>query len=216
MEKVSKRDGKIVWASIVLAFVLWYIMFVQCPFNFWLMMSISTVLLTVISYLFGRPFFRKKDLNWKNLLLGVVSAGVLYAIFWVGNELLIFTSKLFPSIFTNRVENINSVYANRGTLSPALVGGLLFFPIGFGEELFWRGFIQRRFTQRWNAPKALLLTTLLYTCVHIPTGNPVLILAALTVGLFWGALYWYSGGIIPALISHMLWDPMIFVLWPIR
>ena len=216
MKEVSKKDAKIVWASIVLAFVLWYIMFVLRPFNFWLMMSFSTVLLAVISYFFGRPLFQRRDLNWQNLLLGAVSAGVLYAIFWVGNELLILASQLFPGVLTNRLENINSVYANRGALSPALVGGLLFFPIGFGEELFWRGFIQRRLTQRWNAPRALLLTTFLYTCVHIPTGNPVLILAALTVGFFWGGLYWYSGGIIPALISHMLWNPVIFVLWPIR
>lgn len=216
MEIALKKNDKIVWTSIILAFVLWYIMFVLRPFNFWLMMSFSTSVLAMLSFVFGRPLFRKEDMNWQNLLLGVVSAGVLYTIFRVGNELLIFASQLFPDLLTNRLENINSVYENKGSLSPVLVGALLFFPIGFGEEIFWRGFIQDRLTQRWNAPRALVFTTLIYTCVHIPTGNPVLILAALTAGLFWGGLYWYKGNITAVLISHMLWDPMIFVVWPIR
>jgi membrane protease YdiL (CAAX protease family) len=191
-------------------------MFVLRPFNFWLMMSFSTSLLAMLSFIFGRPLFRREDMNWQNLLLGVVSAGVLYTIFRVGNELLILASQLFPDFLTNPVENIKSVYENKGSLSPTLVGALLFFPIGFGEEIFWRGFIQGRLTQRWDAPRALVLTTFIYTCVHIPTGNPVLILAALTAGLFWGGLYWYKGSITPVLISHMLWDPLIFVVWPIR
>ena len=51
--------------------------------------------------------------------------------------------------------------------------------------------------------------------MHIPTENVMLVLAALTCGLFWGALYWKTGSIIPGLISHMVWDPLIFVLFPI-
>lgn len=211
-----KRSNKIVWTSIFLAFVLWYIMFVLRPLNFWLMMSFSTSLLAVISYCFGRPLFRSGELNWRNILIGVASAGILYALFWIGNKTLILASQIFPGVLTNRLENINDVYANRGSLSPALVGVLLFFPIGFGEEIFWRGFIQRHFSKRWNNPAAFILTTFLYTCVHLPTGNPVLILAALSVGLFWGGLYWYTGALVPVLISHMLWDPMIFVVWPIK
>ena len=202
--------------SVIVAFLLWITMFVFRPLNFWLMLTFSTTLLATLSFLLGGPLIQKTELKWSNLFLGILFAGLLYALFWVGNQALIIISRLFPDLLPDRAGNISSVYANIGTLSPQLVGALLFFPVGFGEEIFWRGFVQRRFSEEWNGRLAFVVTTLLYTAVHLPTGNPVLILAALTCGLFWGGLYWATGSLVPVLISHMIWDPLIFVIWPIR
>jgi membrane protease YdiL (CAAX protease family) len=204
------------YLSILLAFALWIIMFVLRPLNFWLMLSFSTSLLGSIALSQARPLLRKKELNLRNVLLGFLMAGLLYAIFWLGNRLLILVSALFPVLLPDRSGNIASVYANLGSLPPALVGALLFFPIGFGEELFWRGFVQRRLAEAWNPAAGFAVTLLLYTGVHLPTGNPVLILAAFACGAFWGGLYWLTGRLFPVLVSHMLWDPAIFVIWPIR
>jgi membrane protease YdiL (CAAX protease family) len=205
-----------IYLSILLAFALWAVMFVLRPLNFWLMLSFSTSLLGGISLTHVRPLLRREELTLKNFLLGFLMAGLLYAIFWLGNQFLIFFSMLFPYLLPDRSGNISSVYANLGSLPPALVGALLFFPIGFGEEIFWRGFVQRRLAERWNPAVGFALALLLYTGVHLPTGNPVLILAAFACGAFWGGLYWLTGSILPVLISHMLWDPAIFVIWPIR
>jgi membrane protease YdiL (CAAX protease family) len=202
--------------SILLAFALWAVMFVLRPLNFWLMLSISTSLLGGIALTHVRPLLRREELSLKNVILGFVTAGLLYGIFWLGNQLLVLVSTLFPSLLPDRSGNISSVYANLGSLPPALVGTLLFFPVGFGEEIFWRGFVQRRFADSWNPAAGFILALLLYTGVHLPTGNPVLILAAFTCGAFWGGLYWLTGSILPVLISHMLWDPAIFVIWPIK
>lgn len=204
------------YLGVILAFALWIVMFVIRPLNFWLMMSFSTCLLAAVSFIFGRPLFLREDLSWKNILLGIVAAGALYAVFWIGNEALILLSGFLPTLIPDRAGNINAVYANRGVLSPLLVGILLFFPIGFGEEIFWRGFVQRRFSLKWSPLSAWLVTTLLYAAVHLPTGNPVLILAALTCGAFWGGLYAVTGRLVPVLVSHMVWDPVIFVIWPIK
>ena len=214
-----KTDGTsdlALYLSILLAFALWIVMFVIRPLNFWLMMSFSTCLLATLSFIFGRPLFTREELNWKNILLGIVAAGALYAVFWVGNQALILLSGFLPTFIPDRAGNINAVYANRGILSPLVVGVLLFFPIGFGEEIFWRGFVQRRFSIKWSPLSAWLITTLLYVAVHLPTGNPVLILAALTCGAFWGGLYAVTGRLVPVLVSHMVWDPAIFVIWPIK
>jgi membrane protease YdiL (CAAX protease family) len=216
LERVREIHAKGLYGSIGLAFALWGIIFVLRPFNFWLMMSLSTTLLALISFLFGWPLILKDELNWKNGILGIGLAAILYALFWLGNQGLIIISEWLPSLLPNRSANIHAVYTNRGNLPPLLVGTLLFFPIGFGEEIFWRGFIQRQFSKKWNPGSAFLLTTFLYTAVHFPTGNPVLILAALTCGLFWGGLYWATGSLVPVLISHILWDPAIFVIWPIQ
>lgn len=202
--------------SVVLAFVLWIVIFIIRPFNFWLMLSFSTSLLAAVALVLGHPVISKDELSLENLLLGVLMALLLYFIFWVGNQALMLFSYLFPSLLPDRAGDIGAVYTNRGNLSPLLVGTLLFFPIGFGEELFWRGFIQRRFAEKWTPMTAYFVTILLYAGIHLPTKNPVLILAALTCGVFWGGLYWATGRLVPVLVSHMLWDPAIFVIFPIK
>jgi hypothetical protein len=204
------------WLSIGLAFALWFIMFVLKPLNFWVMLTFSTSLLSALAFVLGRPLLSGREFTAKNVFLGVALAALLYAVFFVGNQFLMLLSRLFPSLLPDRAGNIASVYANLGGLSPALVGLLLFCPIGFGEEIFWRGYVQRRLGESGSAASAFALTTLLYTAIHVPTGNPVLILAALTCGLFWGGVYWATGRLVPVLVSHMLWDPMIFVVLPIK
>jgi CAAX protease family protein len=204
------------WASIGAAFVLWAVLFVFKPFNFWVMLTFSTSLLAALAFLLGRPLLLVRELTAKNVLLGVALAALLYALFYAGNQFLKLVSGLFPALLPDRAGNIASVYENLGGLSPAVVSLLLFFPIGFGEEVFWRGFVQRRLRERWNAGPAFVVTTLLYTSIHLATGNPVLILAALTCGLFWGGFYWATGSLVPVLVSHMLWDPFIFVIFPLE
>lgn len=204
------------WAGIGLAFVLWFLMFVLKPLNFWVMLTFSTSLLSAIAFYLVRPLIAKSEFTAGNVLLGALLAALLYALFYVGNQFLVLVSRLFPSLLPDRAGNIASVYANLGGFSPTLVASLLFFPIGFGEEVFWRGFVQRRFQERGGGRSAFVLTTCLYTAIHLPTGNPVLILAALTCGLFWGGFYWATGTLVPVLVSHMLWDPFIFVIMPIK
>lgn len=172
-------------------------------------MSSATSLLIIISYLFGRPIFKKDDWSLKNISLGIGSATVLYLIFWYGG-------KIIPLFIPDHANNLNSIYANMGNLSPALVAFLLFFPIGFGEEIFWRGYIQKKLTTKYGKYAGLIMATVIYAGVHIPTFNPVLILAALVCGLFWGYLYLLTDTIVVVLISHMIWDPLIFVAFPLN
>jgi membrane protease YdiL (CAAX protease family) len=202
--------------SIPLAIVLWYIMFVLKPFNFWLMMSFSTLLLSAITLKSGDLTLKELKPNGRDWMLGIVSAAALYGIFFVGNELLIWVEKTFPALLPDRSQNLAGIYANRGSLSPLLVAGLLCFPIGFGEEFFWRGFVQRYFGRTGKRWTAFAITTAFYTAVHLSTGNPVLLLAALVCGLFWGGLYAWTDRLPAMIISHMLWDPFIFIVLPIQ
>ena len=207
---------KVLVFSIVLAFVLWYVMFVVKPLNFWLMMSFSTTLLSLIVLWIGQPFSERGEWTWTNAFIGIASAFVLYAIFWTGNHMLILGEQWMPSLFSGRPEKLAAIYGNRGALGPHWVALLLFFPIGFGEEFYWRGLVQKHFAGKVGRWRAFLLTTFLYTAVHFATGNVVLLLAALTCGIFWGGLYAWRGQLFPVLLSHMLWDPFIFILQPIQ
>ena len=196
---------------VVLAGVLWFVMFVLKPFNFWVMMAFSTSLLSVISYLHYKDQFKKEYFSVKEIAIGIGSAALLYLIFFFGRYVLD-TFGIIP----DHANNINSVYANKEQLPEWVVAMLLFFPIGFGEEYFWRGYIQRRLAERHGKWIALIITVAFYTAVHIPTGNTILLLAAFLVGIYWGLIFIWRGNIVAAALSHMLWDPFIFVILPMN
>jgi uncharacterized protein len=202
--------------SIAVAFILWYLTFIIRPFNFWLMMTFNTVLLSALAFRFGGLTLRTRELTVRNALIGLAAGLVLYGVFWLGHHGLILIHAV-TGLLPERAENLGAIYANRGNVPPALVAVLLFFPIGFGEEVYWRGFVQNYFTSRWNNPlMAFAITVILYTGVHVPTGNPVLILASFVCGIYWSGLYAVTGSLVPVIISHMVWDPLIFVFFPIR
>jgi membrane protease YdiL (CAAX protease family) len=196
--------------SVFLAAVLWYLMFVVKPFeNFWVMMAISTSILSVISLAFYKDQLKSANWNLKEILFGISSAVLLYGLFFIG-KLILDKAGIIPDHQTS----INSVYANRGQLPSYVVALLLFFPIGFGEEIFWRGFLQRTMSEKYGKTISLLVTTFFYVAVHIPTKNPILLLAALIVGLVWGLMFNWRNNIVAPMVSHMVWDPLIFVLIP--
>ncbi|NLW07177.1 MAG: CPBP family intramembrane metalloprotease [Clostridia bacterium] len=197
-----------VWAALLAAFVMWYFIFGLQLFNFWVSMAVAAALLTAVAlWQQGAPLSRK-ELNKQALVLGLLSALVLYLIFVVGNI-------LSGWIFSFAGEQVASVYENKAQASPWLIAFLLLFIIGPAEEIFWRGFVQRRFVARWGDWSGLLAATAAYTLVHIWAANLMLLLAAMVGGLFWGYLYQRSGSLAPVIISHAVWDVLIFILLPV-
>ena len=203
------------FAAFLLALALWWAIFVLRPAPFWWLLTGATSLLGTLAVVCGRPLFAPGERWWRSVALGAVSAVVLYSVFWIGKFLLFTGAHLFPSFFPDSSTWIASVYADRGAMPSAVLALLLAFPIGCGEELFWRGWFQRRAMSRFGRLSGLVATTLAYTLIHVPTGNPVLLIAALVCGCFWGGLYAWTGSLAVVMVSHLLWDPLIFVLLPL-
>ena len=195
---------------VALAFLLWYIMFVVKPFNFWISMAFSTSVLIVISLITYPDSIRLKDVNFREIFIGIGSAILLYTVFWFGKYVLD-ASGIIP----NHNQNISSVYANKGIFPGWLIALLLFFPIGFGEEIFWRGYLQRYLSGKFGKWMGFFVTVFFYTAVHICTLNPVLLLASFLVGIYWGLIFMWRKNLTAVLISHMIWDPFIFIILPI-
>lgn len=193
--------------TIVLAFVFWYITFVAKWMNFWLSMSIATTTLTILSTYFGGVSLRK-DVNLRNFVLGVVSAAVLYAIFVAGNY-------LSQMIFHFAKPEISAIYDIRSEGQQFIISFVLLFITSPGEELFWRGFLQRWAMSRFKGSRGWLICSFLYAAVHVLSGNVMLTMAAFVAGLFWGLLYWKSNSTFLCIVSHALWTVSIFVIWPI-
>lgn len=208
LNKDKKQSYTYLIVSLIIASVLWYVMFVIKPINFWVEMSLSIIVLVIIALFSGSKLSTLKEISIRHVIIGIISAVVLYYIFYIGN---IISGYLFPF----KDAQILSVYSNRTQGSPVSIGLLLLFIIGPGEELYWRGFIQNTLSYKFGETKGYVIASLLYSGVHIITGNFMLVLAALVCGLFWGWIYKREKSLIPIIISHAIWDLTIFVLFPV-
>ncbi len=203
---------KKLWCTILLAFVLWTIMFSPwtAPLvNFWWMMTGSALLLSGLSTWLNPGWW--KDLRWdlSNLLLGIGIAAGLWGIFWVGDKA---SSWLFDFA---RVQ-VDTIYGMKEGESPWLLTFLMLFLIGPAEEIFWRGYIQKQLSARWNPNTGLIVTTLIYALVHAGSLNFMLTMAAMVAGLTWGLIYrFYPERFSAILLSHALWDVAVFIWFPI-
>ena len=132
------------------------------------------------------------------------------AMFWLGHFVSV---RILPFA----ASQIGSIYDIRKEHNPSLIAALLMFLIGpRREEIFWRGFVQHKLAKRYNPWLGLVAATALYTAVHIPSLNFMLISAAALCGLFWGLLYLRTKSLWPCIISHAVWDITIFILLPIN
>lgn len=198
---------------VLLAFIFWGLMFSPLTkglLPFWPMMMLASGLLAAGAFLIDRRRMAEQlRFRWIDLPIGIVSAGVLYGLFFLGHALL---TALLP--FAGG--QIESIYAIRSETPHWLIALMLFLWVGPAEEIFWRGFVQDRLTAKHNPYVALLLAAALYTLVHAVSFNPMLIAAAGLCGLFWGLLYFTTNRLWPVILSHALWDVLIFIVLPIQ
>jgi len=197
---------------IVIAFILWFIMFSPWTshlVNFWGMMSVSALILLTFTILTEKKELLKAiRFSWKDCAIGIGSAAILWGIFWLGN---FFSTLIFPFAESQ----IGGVYAMKDGTNYKLIALLLLFLIGPTEEIFWHGFVQRNLGTKYNWLITIGLTTFIYTIVHLPSFNFMLIMAAMVCGLFWGILYYFNKNLLTVIISHALWDVSVFILFPI-
>ncbi len=183
------------------------------PFDFWWWMSGNIAVLLLLAALVDREGLHAisddmgKDLMSK-IVFGLAAALGLYIVFWGGNIVSRF-------VFPFAGGGIEDVYAFKTGVSKMRIFLLMTLLIGPGEELFWRGFLQRRLQSHQGPLKGYLLATAVYTLIHVGSGNLMLVLAAGICGLFWGYLYFRTGSIVINVVSHTAWDIAIFLLLPV-
>ena len=106
-----------------------------------------------------------------------------------------------------------NVYLFRSEL-PLVVPASLLLITSYCEEYFWRHYIQTAL-EDGKGLRAVILTSILYASIHIPTMNLPLVVAALIAGLFWGIIYKYTGSLWLVVFSHIAWTELIFVFLPL-
>ena len=86
---------------------------------------------------------------------------------------------------------------------------LFFLLVGIGEEIIFRGVILRYISARWNFAIALVISALLFGCIHITNDNATIwssLAIAIEAGLMLGAAYMYSGTLWFPIGIHWAWN----------
>ena len=81
---------------------------------------------------------------------------------------------------------------------------------GIAEEIFFRGALYAAIPQRWT----VLATTALYALVTVGSGVPLLVFAAVLIGLVCGLQRRVTGGILGPAITHITWSAGMLLLLP--
>jgi membrane protease YdiL (CAAX protease family) len=131
-----------------------------------------------------------------------VAFGVLAGLVFIAGALVI---RQIPALH-DYVENVLA-HARYGSLPLILLVTLL---NGVAEEVFFRGGLFAAIGRR----HPVLISTFIYAAATLATGNPMLVFAALTLGLVLALQRRASGGILAPIITHVTWSTMMLFLLP--
>ena len=190
--------------GVVLSFLLWYFVFLSdLLWSFWYRVTFVSIILSCYAYIVGKTSLSDVKLGSNDVIKGLGSGYALYGLFYLGFN-------MFRTLVAGGASN---VYLYRSEL-PLFVPAMLLLVTSFCEEFFWRHYIQTSIVERYGF-KGILLTTALYSAIHLPTMNLPLVAAAFISGLAWGLMYRYTRSLPLVVFSHIAWTELIFVFLPL-
>ncbi|QED47336.1 CPBP family intramembrane glutamic endopeptidase [Cytobacillus dafuensis] len=189
--------------GLLLAHLLMFFTF-QDKAVFWYIFSATMLIL--ISYSILNEELEDRSSFMSYILYGILSGFILFGVFWIGYNLI-------ELLNLPLINNISKLY---GRLSPTLLWHyiVLMLIIIPGEEIFWRGFVQKRILKYINIPSGIILSSILYASVHFYSSQWILAFAAFVAGLFWGWLYAWKQSMPLIIVSHLIFDLLLFVFLP--
>jgi membrane protease YdiL (CAAX protease family) len=202
---MKKTSGWLLLAA-SLAWPLFALTFRGPRTRFWDRMTFTGLALGLLA-LTARPSLRRTRLGVKEIGAGLGAAGLLYLIFQLGDRI---TRRVIPG----GGAQIDAIYALRRIRPHRELMARLGLIIGPSEELFWRGFLQAGLMERFGRLWGTLLGAAAYASVHLPSGNFTLIGAAAVAGGFWAVLYSLGVPLGALIVSHIVWDNVIFLIAP--
>lgn len=149
----------------------------------------------------GRAATRRGDSTSAGVVQAVVLGVALLALFLVG------------AVVVARVPVLAGPVD--GLLDKARLGSLPLVAAvtavnGLAEEMFFRGALFAALPRRW----AIQVSTLVYALTTIGGGVPLLVLAAVLLGLLTGAQRRVTGGVLGPVITHLTWSLGMLLLLP--
>jgi membrane protease YdiL (CAAX protease family) len=84
--------------------------------------------------------------------------------------------------------------------------------VGLGEEMLFRGLIQQTYQRVLPTWSAILMASIQFAVMHIGWQNPLEILFAYAMGIFFGYMFWKTKSLITPVIAHSLGNIAMFLI----
>lgn len=180
------------------------------PRSYFILGSIvSTSSMACVAYLLSYQTGNKFRAGLWRVGIGVAVAFFLYLIFLGGNYAVVHFKLLGVS-----ATNEKSIYGLfSGTSTPLLVFVLALDAIGF--ESYFRGNLQGLFSKKIGIG-SVFLVALIDAVIHLSTFNSLFPVTVVVADSIWGLNYYATKNLYSNILSHFLWDLLIFVLLPIH
>ncbi len=174
--------------------------------RFWNRMTLTGALLGGLA-LVAVPSLRRTRIGARDVGLGAASAAALYGTFKLGDR---FARRFVPG----GERQIGEIYSLRDLEPKARTAARLAAVVAPAEELFWRGLVLEALMRRFGRWRGAALAAVVYSGVHVTSGNFTLMGAAGVAGAHWCALYAAGVPMGALIVSHTAWDIWIFLVQP--
>ncbi len=161
-------------------------------------------------------FLAKKQLSIQSSLrLNAVSRNTLLASLPIGIGIIILVDEFdrLVSIVIPPPDSLLQMAADLkfdGTFAALLLWLTIVFVAPLGEELLFRGFLQRSLEKHWkDITRAVLVTSMVFAMVHL---NPFWIIQIYVLGVLLGYLSWKTKSVFPGMVVHGLNNGLALVL----
>jgi len=111
------------------------------------------------------------------------------------------------------LRHVRAIYGQQGSWS---LGAVLLaaLAVEVGEELFWRGLVQGRLSASGGRVSGAVIGWLIYVGANVPSLNLPIIAGAVVGGAVWGALAFWTGGVLACLLCHAVWTELMIAFPP--
>lgn len=202
-----RRPGDLALAIGLAAAVPAFVATFQGPRDrFWSRMTATGLGLGALA-IAADPSLLRTRVGRRDVAAGLASAAVLYGTFKIGDR---FARRFVPG----GDRQIREIYRLRDLRPREETALRLVTVIGPAEELFWRGLVQEALMRRYGRWRGAALAAVVYSSVHVTTGNFTLMGAAGVAGAHWCALYAAGVPLGALIVSHSAWDVWVFLVQP--
>lgn len=105
---------------------------------------------------------------------------------------------VFPQAMVLRYDS-SQIFDRASTAELVIVLLSVSLAAPIGEEIFFRGFLQRALGLQFDVPRAVVVSAFIFSAFHL---DPVGLVARFELGVLFGLLAWRSGSLWPAIAAH--------------
>lgn len=149
-----------------------------------------------------------------------VAPGAALAVGLGGGVGLYLATRVFVALMASRwpalLRHSRETYSRRGRMPLAAAVLLAAVVNASGEELFWRGLVQTRWSHGLGTAGGGLLAWATFVVANLPSANLAIVAGAVVGGAVWTALAWWTHGVLASLACHGLWTALMLVFPVVR